>query len=142
MDVFYADDVEYYRFGKNGGYDGTIEFAELPEELETAIFGEVLDGDGVLFEKTEAKPVAIALFFEFQGDAFAIRRCMPKVYLSKQKIEGKATEKPTVETNTLGVQARPNRAGYVQAKTTSQTSAEKYANWYSAVPTFVAPTGG
>lgn len=139
---FIADNIEYFRAGQNEGYDGTIECAEYPEELDTEVFGEKLDAKGVSFEKTEFPQIAVALLFEFKGDAHAIKRCLHKVYLAKPNIESQATVQPTVATNVLNMQARPNHAGYVQAKTTSTTDTAVAAAWYNAVPTFVAPTGG
>ena len=139
---FIADDMEYHRAGKNGGYDGTLECAEWPEELDVDVFGEVVDGDGVSFERSEMPQKAIALLFEFEGDVHAIKRCLHKCFLTKPNIESEATTQPTVKTNVFNIQSRPNRAGYVQAKTTSTTTSEKVANWYSAVPTYVTPIGG
>lgn len=139
---FIADDSEYYTSVGNNGYDGTMECAELPESFATDVLKEEADGNKVLFEKNTVEPVPVALLFEFTGDQHQIKHCLYKCIFTRPNIEGAATVNKDVKTNTLNIQARPNRAGIVKAKTKSDTLTAADSGWYTAVPVFTAPTGG
>jgi len=133
---FIADDSEYYTSVGNNGYDGTLECAELPESFAKDVLGEIEDDNKVLFEKNTVEPVPIALLFEFTGDAHQIKHVFYKCIVTRPNIDGTATTNKEVKTNTLNIQARPNRAGYVKAKTKSDTLSTASAAWYTTVQVF------
>ena len=138
--VFIADNVEYYIAVENNGYDGTLEIATIPEAFQKDVMGEVADTKNVVFEKSVAVPKHFALLFEFEGDANKIKHVLYKCLSTRANIDGTATNKKEIKTSTLNLTARPNTAGYVKAKTASDTDATVVSNWYTAVQTFVAGT--
>jgi len=135
-----ADDSEYWEDDSNEGYDGNLVIAALPEAFVTDVMGEVADKKDVVFEKSSAQPKPFALLFEFDGDANKVKHVLYKCKATRTNVEGKATTKKEVSPTTLNLRVRPNRAGYVKAKTKSNTDETVIANWYTAVQTFVTGT--
>ncbi|WP_337970504.1 major tail protein, partial [Virgibacillus salexigens] len=77
MVEFYADDMLFYSAPNNQGYDGTLSIALIPASFAVDVLGEEQDEtDGVLTEKTDAKPKNFALMFEFNGDKKATRHVL------------------------------------------------------------------
>jgi phi13 family phage major tail protein len=140
--AFVADDIDYYTTSANNGYDGTLEIAIVPESFETDVMGETLDENGVAFEAVAAQPKKFALLFEFTGDKNQIKHVFYKCSASRSSIEGQATTNREVKTTVLNLSARPNREGYVKAKTRSDSDPATVAAWYTAVPTFEEVVGG
>lgn len=138
--TFIGDDSEFWDDESNEGYDGTLVIGALPEAFATDVMGEVADSKKVVFEKSIAQPKPFALLFEFQGDANAVKHVLYKCKATRTNIDSKATTKKEVSPTTLNLRARPNKAGYVKAKTKSDTDATVVSNWYTAVQTFVSGT--
>ena len=139
--TFIADDTEYFVSQGNNGYDGTLEIAHIPESFLTDVMGEVADTKNVVFEKSEAQPKHFALLFEFTGDQHQIRHVLYKCLATRANIEGNATVNKEIKTTVLNLTCRPNSAGYVKAKTKSDTDSTVYGNWYTTVQTFDAGGG-
>ena len=140
---FYADGIEYYKATANNGYDGDLEVALLPESFRTDVLGEELDTKKVLIETAEAKPVAFALLFEFDGDEKAIRHVLYNCTANRPSMESK-TKEESIEpvTETLPISATPLADGRIKAKTGDTTDEATYAGWYQSVYETVAPAPG
>lgn len=76
---FYADNTKYYTSNTNNGYTGTLEVANVPDEIIAEMLGMTVDTNGMLVESTEDKQKEFALMGEIKGDAkdrrFVYYRC-------------------------------------------------------------------
>lgn len=136
MVEFYADDVLYYSAANNQGYEGTLSIATIPEDFAVDCLGEEKDQtDMVLTEKVTAKGKPFALLFEFDGDEKATRHVLYNCTANRPTISS-STKTDTVEPqpNELTFVASPRPTdGAVKTKTTENTPADVYDNWYIAV---------
>lgn len=144
-----ADDSDYFVTFGQGGYEGDLECALIPDEVRTAILGFKEDDDGILVEDSASfsNVTYIAMMFEFKGDKKAIKHCLYKVSLSRPSIASQTTGEngsiePQTETVTLTAVPRADADQYVHLQTKPTTDAEVVAAWYTAVPvpTFTPPT--
>lgn len=144
-----ADDGDYFVTFGQGGYEGDLECALIPDEVRTAILGFKEDDDGILVEDSASfsNVTYIAMMFEFKGDKKAIKHCLYKVSLSRPSIASQTTGEngaiePQTETVTLTAVPRADADQYVHLQTKPTTDAEVVAAWYTAVPvpTFTPPT--
>lgn len=137
---FYADDGVYFEIADNGGYDGTLELALIPESFRTAALGESADSKGVLFENAEQVPGHIALLFEFAGDAKAIRHVLYNCTARQEEVAGQTKgESLEVQTEQLAIKARPlPDSKRVKAKTGDSTDTATYNAWYTSVHEYTA----
>jgi phi13 family phage major tail protein len=138
---FVGDDSEFFTNISNNGYDGTLEIGVLPEAFQTDVMGEVADAKKILFEKSSVQPKYFALLFEFTGDANAIKHVLYKCIATRTNLASKATVNKEISPTTLNLISRPNSAGYVGAKSKSDSDATVVTNWFAAVQTYVAPAG-
>ena len=133
--TFYADDMAYYVTTVNDGYSGTLEVALLPDSFRRDILKEDEDEiDKVLVENARTESQPFALLFEFAGDQKAIRHVLYNCSASRPGVSGSTTnntKEPSTES--LNLTASPMANGIVKAKTTPDTPAEKYNNWYKSV---------
>lgn len=140
---FYADDIAYFVQNANGGYEGTLEMALIPDGFRKDVLGDKIDSNDVLFENANAIAKDFALLYEFSGDANATRHIFYNVNAARPNVEG-ATKTKTIEpkTDTLNITASPAiDTGDVKAKAEpAQTVA--YEAWYTTVYKYVAPTEG
>lgn len=76
---FYADNTKYYTSTTNNGYTGTLEVANVPDDIIAEMLGMTVDDNGMLVESTEDKQKEFALMGEIKGDAkdrrFVYYRC-------------------------------------------------------------------
>lgn len=73
---FYADDITYYMFAANSGYQGDLELALIPDSFKKDVLGYAEDTNGILYEDADADVKHFALLFEFSGDQHATRHVM------------------------------------------------------------------
>ncbi|EAC3432709.1 TPA: phage tail protein [Listeria monocytogenes] len=136
MIKFYADNIVYYQAPNNQGYEGTLTIASIPEGFATDCLGEELDTvDGVLTEKSDAKPKPFALLFEFDGDVKSVRQVLYNCTASRPTVAS-STKTDSVEPNTneLSFSAGPRATDKaVKTKTAAGVPDEIYNNWYKAV---------
>src|SRR5690554_2548831 len=136
MVEFYADDVLYYSAGNNQGYDGTLSIARIPEQFAIDCLGEEKDeSDMVLTEKSTSRGKPFAFLFEFDGDVKATRHVLYNCTANRPTVTS-STRTDTVEPtpDELTFVASPRETDYaVKAKTTADTPAEVYDDWYNAV---------
>ena len=135
---FFADNIVYYTSVANNGYEGDLEIARIPEDFYKDILGYVADGNGVLYEDANAKPVHFALMFQFEGDVSAKRHVLYNCVATRPNI-GSATKEDSIEpqTETISISATSIYAidkDVVKASAnTSETTA--YNSWFSTVYT-------
>lgn len=133
--TFYADNVAYYVSAANGGYQGDLEIALIPESFAQDVLKETLDPtDKVMVENSAAEAAPFALLFEFSGDQHAVRHVLYNCTAARPNITG-ATTTNTKEPQTasLSITAAPLADGRVKAKTTADTPEAVYAGWYQSV---------
>ncbi|MNW36742.1 hypothetical protein D3C74_137600 [compost metagenome] len=136
MTEFYADDMLYYSASNNQGYDGTLSIANIPEQFAIDCLGEEKDAtDGVLTEKSTSKGRAFALLFEFDGDEKATRHVLYNCTANRPTVASSTkTNAAEPNTNELTFVASARETDYaVKTKTTEQTTATIYDDWYKAV---------
>jgi len=131
---FYADNTVYYVINNNAGYTGDLEIALITTDFATTILGELLDSNGILYERNDAETTQFALLFEFDGDKNHIRHVLYCCSASRPKTEGSTTEETTeVKTETLSLKAAALPSGLVKSKTCENTDETIYNNWYKSV---------
>lgn len=133
---FYADDGVYVMLNSNTGYQGDFTSAQIPDEVETNVFGQTKDATtGMVTEKSTDTKKYIALMFEFDGDATKRRWVMYRCMLTRPSIASETSEASiTPHTVSLTITATPRPDdNSVQSHVDEGDSA--YTNWYSAVPT-------
>jgi phi13 family phage major tail protein len=138
---FYADNYEYYKTNGNNGYEGTIEFAAIPDSFRKDVLGDFADAKGVLFEDQDAPIKPFALLYEFEGDVKATRRSFLNCTASRPA-EASQTKGENIEpqTESLNLSAKGLYIAavdkyVVKGKTNASTDATTYTNWYSSVHT-------
>ena len=146
-----ADDSDYFITFGQGGYEGDLECALIPDEVRTAVLGYKTDDNGILVEDSASfsNVTYIAMMFEFKGDKKATKHCLYKVSLSRPSIASQTTGEngaiePQTETITLTAVPRADADQLVHVQTTPTTDPEVLAAWYTSVPvpTFTPPTPG
>lgn len=132
--IFYADGYAYYTVSNNQGYEGDLEIAMLPDSFRTDVLKETMDSNSVLIEDATVETAAFALLFEFDGDQKKIRHVMYNCTATRPTIESATNEEEIeVKTEKLTIKASPLEGGYVKARTSDNTNATAYNNWYSSV---------
>ena len=131
---FYADDGLYFGESTNNGYDGSIEFALIPESFKKDILGETLDSKNVSVENASAIANPFALLCEFTTDSgarkFAFYNCIAK------RPELSATTKSSskeISTESLDLIIRPRADGLVKVATSETSDQTTLNGWYTAV---------
>lgn len=131
---FWADGVKYYVSASNGGYEGDLEVALIPDQFRTDILGEEEDDNGVLMEKVDALTTEFALGFQVDGDTTPTLFWFYSCTATRPNVDAKTTE-DTKEpnTDTLTVSCGANEDGYVRAKTTEESYPNVKAVWFTKV---------
>ena len=141
---FYADNIAYYTFIANSGYQGDLEIALIPESFKRNVLGYKLGANGVLVEDANAPSVNFALLFEFQGDEKATRHVLYNCVAARPSVTGATKEdsiKPQTETLNLtatAIYVSALSTEVVKGETVISTGDTVYNAWYSAV---TLPTG-
>lgn len=137
--VIHADDVEYYRFPVNQGYEGNINVRQIPEDFKTSCLGEYKDANGVLIEKDGIKPDNFALLGEFQiADESAVSAKRFALYdcsAGRPDLSGQ-TKGDTVDPKLFSVPitAKPTKPdGIIKATIKKSDNAELFNSWFDSV---------
>lgn len=133
--IFYADNIAYYRSAGNGGFSGTLELALLPEWFKTNILGQTKNTDEVLVEASGDTFSPFAMLYQVDGDEAETYRCFYYVEVSRpaenaQTIED--TRTPVTTTLDITVSPRPD-TGDIKAMTTDDTADAIKEAWFTAV---------
>lgn len=136
---FYADNIVYFTTTSNAGYEGDLEVAVIPDTFRKDILKEEVDDKGVQFEDVGADTIPFALLFQVEGDVKA-RRYVFYNNVATRTTEGGATKEDTTEpqTETLSMTSGSIYVAgldkdIAKAKTTPDTDAEVFANWFNEV---------
>lgn len=134
-ETFYADNMAYFVSVANDGYSGSFEVAIIPDSFRQDILNEQMDdATKVLVENINNLSNPFALLFEFQGDKRAIRHVLYNCTCGRPSVSGSTTNNTrTPTTETMNLTAAPLANGNVKAKTTADTPAAQYNNWYNSV---------
>ena len=134
LSPFYADGIKYYVSSSNGGYEGDLELALVPDSFREDVLGEIPDSKGVLFENVNTPTVNFALGFEVDGDVTPIKFWFYNCTATRPNIDAATTE-DTKEpgTDTLTISATSTSDGTVRAKTTDTVDQETLTSWYTTV---------
>lgn len=133
---FYADNTVYYTLTTNNGYEGTIEFALLPQEVRNIIFSEETDTNGVVSDGGQAQGKEVALLFQFEGDVQGTRLCMYRCKFSLPDISAETIEEnatPQTETYTFTATARKDTGKTVARVENTDTTKTVYDDWFNSV---------
>lgn len=135
---FDADDGIYYTIpGANNGYTGTFESSLIPEKVKTDVLGATKDANGVIIESSDDKIAAIALAYQFDGDAENRLITLYKVQLNrpgtsdatKPSVGGATPQKESV---TFSAIPRPDD-NKIKATTGDTTATSTKEGWFNAV---------
>lgn len=151
---FYADDGEYAMLNSNQGYEGDLETAMIPDEVQTDLLGNE-EVNGVVVESSENKTQYFALLFEVANDVkarrFVFYRCCLKTRPSIETNTKKDSTEPVTDKVTLSMSPRTDTViingeekHLVKAFTTEEANSEIYNNWFNSVwtPGIVVPAVG
>lgn len=130
---FYADNIVYYQTVSNGGYEGDLEVALIPDSFRTDILNEVSGSNGMIAEYSDRQPNAFALMFQFEGDVNAIRHVLYNCIATRPNVEGN-TKEDNVEpqTSSMTISAAPRSTDSL-VKASCDATASAYTNWFTAV---------
>lgn len=131
---FYADGIVYYTASANGGYEGDLEVALIPDEFREAILNEVQDSKNVLFEDANVQTVPFALGFDVDGDQSTTSFWFYNCTASRPGVSAQTNEDTKEpQTDSITISCAPASNGLVRAKTTAETPAETVSGWYTTV---------
>ncbi len=131
---FYADGIAYYVTSSNGGYEGDLEMALIPDQFRLDILNEKKDQNCVMVENVNAQTRAFALGFDIDGDIKSTRFWFLNCTATRPSTESSTTEDSTEpSTDKITLTCAPNTDGNVRVKTTEDTPAVTYDGWYDAV---------
>lgn len=131
---FYADGVKYYVSSSNGGYEGDLVLAMVPDEFREDVLGETLDTNQVLFENANKRPVEFALGFDVDGDQGTTKFWFYNCTATRPSIDAQTNEDTiTPQTDTLTISCASTEDGTVRGKTTPGTEETVLTAWYTNV---------
>lgn len=131
---FYADGIKYYVASSNDGYQGDLELALIPDKFREEVLKEVVDTNKVLFENANANPAECAIGFDIDGNEKTTRFWFFNCTFTRPGTNAQTNEaSKTPQTDTITVSAAPLSDGTVRAKTTAETTADVFDNWYKQV---------
>lgn len=134
LSPFYADGIKYYTSSSNGGYEGDLEMALIPDEFRINVLKEVQDTNKVLVENSNTQTTEFALGFDIDGDAGTTKFWFYNCTATRPSTESSTNEDTkTPSTDTITVSCAPGTDGNVRVKTTEDTTESVIADWYKNV---------
>lgn len=131
---FWADGIKYYVSSSNGGYEGDLEVALIPDSFRTDILGEIMDANKVLFENADTQATEFAAGFTIDGDAGSTYFWFYNCTATRPSLEAKTTEDTkTPDTDKIAISCASDADGIVRAKTTADTDKTILDNWFKTV---------
>lgn len=134
--AFWADGVKYYNSASNGGYEGDLEVALIPDEFRKDILGEEADTNNVLFENADTESQEFALGFQVDGDKGPILFWFYNCTATRPSVSASTTQdtkEPSTDTMTISAAAAAD--GKIRAKTTTETAEDIISGWFTEVYT-------
>lgn len=131
---FYADDIIYFvGAGTNGGYQGDLTLAYIPDDFRKDILGDTVDQNGLLVEIANQASEKFALLFEFTGDKNQTRHVLYNCTAARPSVASQTKEEVAAPiTEVLTITAIPTPTdGYVKSK--ADSSATNWASWFTTV---------
>lgn len=131
---FWADGIKYYVSSSNGGYEGDLELALIPDQFRKDVLGEQEDSNKVLFENANASTKEFALGFQVDGDVCATMFWFYNCTATRPSVTANTTEdtkEPT--TDTITISCASDTDGTVRAKTTAATESGVLTKWFESV---------
>lgn len=133
---FYADGLKYYISAANGGYEGDLVLALVPDQFRKEILGEIEDANKVVFEDANTNPCEFALGFDIDGDKGTTKFWFYGCTATRPSVDAQTNEDNiTPQTDTLTISCAGDGEGIVRAKTTAETTAPTLQAWYDSVYT-------
>ncbi|MCQ9211658.1 MULTISPECIES: major tail protein [unclassified Streptococcus] len=127
-----ADNINYFILESNDGYSGKLKIANLTDEFCEIVLGEKLDPvTKVMTEVSNAIKKNIALMFQIEGDAKAIRHVLYNVAIQRPSVGSSTKDGGNVNTPELSFDASPRPIDkIVKRRTTEETPTEVYEKWF------------
>ena len=141
VNVFRADNIDYWTSQSNTGYQGDFEIAKLPESFHTDILKEATDENGLKIEVADPDPVHFAFLFQVEGDQNAVRHVLYNCTVGRPSVGGQTTAETTEPTTqTVQITAHPIEFStltkpVIKARADKVNASTAYTSWYSAVQT-------
>lgn len=134
LSPFWADGIKYYVSASNGGYEGDLEVALVPDQFREDVLGEIADENGVLFEDANSQTVEFALGFQVDGDKTPTLFWFYNCTATRPSVDATTTE-DTKEpnTDTLTISCGSGSDGRVRAKTTDTSYETVKETWFTQV---------
>lgn len=136
----YADNVEYFTAWGNGGYEGDVNVAMIPDQFRKDCLGEKQDtteNSSVTFETTDLITNRFALLFQFDGDYKNIRVALYNCTASRPDIASQTVEEggvdPSQSTETFTVSAAGRRSDHICRAKLVDDGSDTYKNWFTSV---------
>lgn len=145
---FHADNGVYFTTTKNNGRSGSVEVAELSDDLRVLIFNDIIDGNGVCLEDADAEPAEGAIVFDVENEdsEHPTHFVMFDVKFSRPSGEHNTTEDNiTPDTVSMDYRAIPIElpwgaddtknfvGGHLDYAATPAAIATAYAAWHTAI---------
>lgn len=139
---FAADNnAKYYDSYSNNGYSGSLEVAQMPDEVLVAIFNFVKDSVGGLVETGDSTSEHFALLFEVDGDVDGGRYALYNVVAGRPTAKHATTSDsttPDTESCDLSASSAPwvvvnGKAVTKRSLVRTDQSATVYDAWYNSV---------
>lgn len=136
---FYADNTKYYSHTSNNGYTGSLEVANIPDDILAEMLGMTVDSNGGLAESTKDQPKEFALMGQIQGDKKNRRFVYYRTKAARPGQESNTTEASvTPSTDSVELTMMQEEAsGNNWTKYTlelSDSNATAYDSFFDAVP--------
>jgi phi13 family phage major tail protein len=141
--TFYADNVPYWTYTSNNGYNAELQMANIPDQVLAELLGWEIDANGMLVETTDGEPKEFALLGQVLGDKknrrFAYYRCKAsrpsKEHNTRAESVEPATEKLNIRILPIEIDGKNIVRGVMELNDTNTTA---YNSFFTSVylPTF------
>jgi phi13 family phage major tail protein len=134
MEAFYADGIKYYVTSSNGGYEGDVELALIPDSFRKDILKETEDDNHVLIERADVNPIEFACGFDIDTDTITTRLWFYNCTAARPQVEAETNEdKKTPKTDKIKISCVADASGKIRAKTTEETPEAVRDAWFTEV---------
>ena len=136
-----ADNVEYFVSISNGGYEGDVVVALIPDHFRLAALGEKQDaaqGSNVTYETADVITQRFALLGQFDGDykniRFVFYNCTAsRPNVASQTVDGTNGLDPSQSTETITISAKGRRIDKIIRSKLIDDGSEMFTNWFGSV---------